>query len=112
MTINPLQISAVLAGLLGVGCVSAATPAYAGEWRFHPERCPDLVEDVRGEQRGVNDPFAPDIGIPVFGLIVDMGAYERQLQVIGGGCVGDLTNDDLVGFNDLLEIISRWGPCP
>ena len=72
----------------------------------------DLAEDVIGNQRGVNDPFAIDTGIPVFGLVVDMGAYERQDAAVGGGCFGDLTDDDLVGFNDLLEILARWGPCP
>ena len=50
MSISLIQISAVLLGLFGAGCVSAAAPAHAGEWRFHPERCPDLVED-RADRR-------------------------------------------------------------
>ena len=55
MTINTLKLSVVAAGLLGAGCVSATTPAYAGEWRFHPERCPDLVEDVRDRRESRRD---------------------------------------------------------
>ncbi len=55
MHINPVQLSAVLVGLFGAGCVSAAAPAYAGEWRFHPERCPDLVEDVRDRRESRRD---------------------------------------------------------
>lgn len=27
----------------------------AGEWRFHPERCPDLVEDVRDHRENRRD---------------------------------------------------------
>lgn len=41
------QLSAGLLGIIVAGCVSAPAPAYAGEWRFYPERCPDLVEDWR-----------------------------------------------------------------
>ena len=55
MSMNSIQIAAVMLGLAGVGCVSAGAPAYAGEWRFHPERCPDLVEDYadrRESRRG------------------------------------------------------------
>ena len=72
----------------------------------------DIAFDVLGNQRGANDPFAVDTGVPVFGLVVDMGAYERQDTVTSGGCPGDVNGDDLVGFDDLLEIIARWGPCP
>ena len=35
----------LIAGLLGATAVLSAAPAFAGEWRFDPRRCPDLVED-------------------------------------------------------------------
>jgi len=48
MRIDPVRSSALILGLFMAGCVSAPPPAYAGNsgWRFHPERCPDLVEDA------------------------------------------------------------------
>lgn len=27
-------------------------------------------------------------------------------------CPSDLTGDEVVGFDDLLEVLSNWGPCP
>ncbi len=36
------------------GCASAPA-AYAGEWRFVPSRCPDLVEDVRDRRESRRD---------------------------------------------------------
>ena len=43
---NKAKRAAVISfSILGAACVS--TSASAGEWRFHPERCPDLVEDYR-----------------------------------------------------------------
>lgn len=35
----------LLAGLLGAGLVLGVSPAFAGQWRLDPRRCPDLVED-------------------------------------------------------------------
>jgi len=55
MTISPFHLSAVALGLMGAACVSAPSPAYAGEWRFHPELCPDLVEDVRDRRASRRD---------------------------------------------------------
>ena len=46
---NKTSLAALILVLFGAGCVSAG-PAYAGGWRFHPERCPDLVED-RADRR-------------------------------------------------------------
>ena len=28
------------------------------------------------------------------------------------GCPQDLDGDDVVGFSDLLIVLSNWGPCP
>lgn len=55
MAINGVQISAGLLGLFAVGCVSAPQTAYAGEWRFHPELCPDLVEDALDRRESRRD---------------------------------------------------------
>ena len=29
-----------------------------------------------------------------------------------GGCAQDIDGDELVGFTDLLDVLSFWGPCP
>lgn len=50
-----VQMSAGLMGFVAVGCVSAPQSAAAGEWRFHPERCPDLVEDVLDRRESRRD---------------------------------------------------------
>jgi len=34
-----------------------------------------------------------------------MGAFERH-------SAGDLNGDDLINFEDLLELLTAWGPCP
>ena len=36
------------------GCASAPA-AHAGQWRFEPSRCPDLVEDVRDRRESRRD---------------------------------------------------------
>lgn len=41
-------------GVIAAGCV-AAPAAHAGEWRFHADRCPDLVEDVRDRRESRRD---------------------------------------------------------
>ncbi|MEO1135739.1 MAG: hypothetical protein AAFW68_03885 [Pseudomonadota bacterium] len=50
-----IQISTGLCALFAAGCVSAASPAYAGNWRFEPSRCPDLVEDRRDRRESRRD---------------------------------------------------------
>jgi len=71
-----------------------------------------VFTDLDGLPRGVNDPDVPDTGVPVFGLVVDMGAYERQVAAAPSTCPGDLTGDGLVSFEDLVELLGNWGPCP
>jgi hypothetical protein len=39
---------------------------------------------------------------------VDMDVVEIDLS----GPVGDVTGDGMVGFADLLQVLSNWGPCP
>ncbi len=58
MRLEPFRSAALMAGLFVVGCVSAPPAAYAGSdsgWRFHPERCPDLVEDARDRRESRRD---------------------------------------------------------
>lgn len=50
-----IQLSAGLCAFFAIGCVSAASPAYAGGWRFEPSRCPDLVEDRRDRRESRRD---------------------------------------------------------
>lgn len=72
----------------------------------------ELIEtDVVSNPRAVDDPAREDTGLGVFGIVIDMGAYERQVQVVTT-CLGDINGDDLVGFLDLVELIAAWGPCP
>ena len=44
--------AALTLALTGAAC---ATPAYAGEWRLDPARCPDLVEDRRDRRESRRD---------------------------------------------------------
>lgn len=39
------MIRKLIAGAVGAGLMFAAAPALAGEWKFNPRACPDLVED-------------------------------------------------------------------
>jgi hypothetical protein len=45
--------------------------------------------------------------------LVGFGGYpDRSTWELRIGIVGDLDCDDVVNVNDLLEVISAWGPCP
>jgi hypothetical protein len=93
------------------------------------------AEDLDGDPRFVNDPCTLDTGNPD-GVRppVDMGAYEFEppcpanttcsgdvgfddlLAVISawgpcGGCAEDVDRSGDVGFGDLLDVVSSWGPC-
>jgi hypothetical protein len=79
-----------------------------------------VFKDVGGGKRAVDDPAAPDRGVAVFGLTVDFGAYEFQVDDCPGGettCQGDLDGpnmvpDGVIDFFDLIIMLSNWGPCP
>ena len=71
-----------------------------------------VFTDLDGLPRGVNDPAVTDTGVPVFGLVVDMGAYERQVAAPPSSCPADLTGDGVVTFEDLVELLANWGACP
>ncbi|MCP3903956.1 MAG: hypothetical protein GY715_10015 [Planctomycetes bacterium] len=69
--------------------------------------------DFDGAVRAVDDPAVTDTGVTFLNLAVDMGAFERQVAGGGGGpCPSDLDGSGVVGFGDILRIISDWGPCP
>lgn len=55
MLVKSAHIAAGCLGLLAVGYISAPQSASAGEWRFYPERCPDLVEDWRDRRESRRD---------------------------------------------------------
>jgi hypothetical protein len=69
--------------------------------------------DLAGNLRGRDDPATTDRGIAVFAITVDMGPYEFQPEGTGGGsCPGDLDGDGSVAFQDLVQLLFDWGPCP
>jgi len=62
-----------------------------------------ITTDLDGNPRFVDDPDTVDTGLGV-PPIVDMGAYEYQVQLIG-----DTNGDGVVDVLDLLEVINHWG---
>lgn len=64
--------------------------------------------DLTGSPRGVNDPAVADTGIPVFGLTVDLGAFERQAVACAAA---DSNGDGVVNIDDLVAVITHWGAC-
>jgi len=66
---------------------------------------PAAVEtDLAGHPRFVDDPYTQDTGQGDAPL-ADLGPYESQT------CLGDIDGDGQVGFTDLVELLSTWGPC-
>ncbi|MHC4220304.1 MAG: right-handed parallel beta-helix repeat-containing protein [Planctomycetota bacterium] len=92
----------------------------------------DIVTDLDGQPRFVDDPGMPDSG---FGLppVVDMGAFEFQVATCAadlngdgvvavadflallanwsGSGVGDIDGSGIVGVQDFLLLLAAWGPC-
>lgn len=70
---------------------------------------PEVVQDMDGNPRFVDDPDASDTGhgdCP----IVDMGAHERQ-DGTTDCCPADVDGNGAVEFGDILLILGAWGPC-
>jgi len=63
-----------------------------------------IFADVDGNLRGVDDPESPDTGVSIFGVTVDMGAYEFQLCRIPG----DINCDGVVDFKDVAILCNNW----
>jgi hypothetical protein len=78
----------------------------------------ELSEDLDGNSRGVDVPTMIDSGVPIFGLVVDMGAYELQTESGGPSdcsCTGDVTppgGNGVVTIDDLVTVINAFGACP
>ena len=70
-------------------------------------------KDYDMNPRAVDDSDTVDTGVPVYGMTVDMGAFE--FQVVGGGgdpCPSDSDGDLIVGIEDFLNVLANWGACP
>ena len=123
----------------GSPCIDAANNEAVPADEFDLDEDGDTDEpvpyDLDGDPRFVDDPDTDDTGLgdPP---IVDMGAYEFQIDtcpadVTGDGVVDvldllavlaawgqtgelpeDITGDGLVDTLDLLEVLAAWGPCP
>jgi hypothetical protein len=68
--------------------------------------------DLAGEPRAVDDPDAPDVGLALFGMTADMGAFERQAPPCSGtpgNCPADIDGDDDVDVFDFAELASSFG---
>lgn len=69
----------------------------------------DTATDALGAPRGVDDPSAPNTGVPGFGIAwVDMGALERQVAS-APECPGDVDGDGDVDFVDLNSLLFYFG---
>ena len=95
--------------------------------------------DFAGSERFIDDPDAPDTGVPGAGHsnIVDIGAHEVQVAATcpwdvdgsmdgdvgiadlllllgqwGSAGAGDVNGDGTVDVIDMLALLSNWGPCP
>ncbi len=68
---------------------------------------PHLMYDLDGNARFIDDPDTEDTGNGT-PPIVDIGAYEFQVNV----CPADLTGDDQVNIDDIFAILGLWGKCP
>ena len=67
-----------------------------------------VVFDLDGLQRYVDDPATRDSGNGV-APIVDRGAFEFVPVIVP--CPADVTGDGLVDVQDLVAVITAWGPC-
>ena len=70
----------------------------------------EIFTDIDNNQRGINEPSVTDTGIPIFGLTVDMGAYELQASA-NEQCPHDINQDQQIDVTDLLDLLARWGEC-
>ncbi len=70
-----------------------------------------LGVDLDGSNRGVDGGLANG-GVAVFGITVDMGAYEFQRDpCIDDTCPADVDGDGVVDGTDLLFLLGAWGSC-
>ncbi len=69
----------------------------------------DLLVDLAGASRCVDDPATANAGVVAWTTCVDMGAYEFQPTGSGPTCPGDVNGDAAVDFTDLTELLENWG---
>lgn len=70
---------------------------------------PASVTDALGVPRAVDDPGAPNTGVPGFGSAwLDIGAVERQVAPVVP-CLGDENEDGVVDFFDLNNVLGGFG---
>jgi hypothetical protein len=64
--------------------------------------------------RGVSDGYAMSDGgqYVVFEAVLVNGVEGAFLIDLGPPCLPDIDGDGIVGFPDLLLLLSKWGPCP
>jgi hypothetical protein len=71
-----------------------------------------VAKDVGNLLRLFDYPSTPDAGVPVYGMVIDMGAHELQFAC-QSSCPGDIVGTtNQVDIDDLFFIISHWGVCP
>ena len=64
--------------------------------------------EERNEEEGADDSVG-DLSERVVALEVKVQSLEQALESCQ--CASDLDGDGAVGFNDLVQLISDWGPC-
>ena len=67
-----------------------------------------VFTDLYGNLRGVDDPATADTGVSVFGVVVDMGAYEFQTGPCISQLEGDINCDGIVNLLDLSLLALHW----
>ena len=66
-----------------------------------------LPFDVAKYLRGTDDPITPDTGVNIWGVTVDMGAYEFHTHCISPGNP-DIDCNGIVDFKDFAYLADNW----
>ncbi|MDX2200758.1 MAG: right-handed parallel beta-helix repeat-containing protein [Phycisphaerae bacterium] len=84
--------------------LAAGSPAIDRGDNFFLLDGPD--RDLNGGVRYHDDPAAPDLGAPLGGAIVDLGAYERHAFCDGGTSgLGDVNCDAVISVGDIAAFV-------
>ena len=83
---------------------------------FVPQGTVFLISDIEAEQSEVIFSIAPNPALPGGGKDDRITELEEKVQELEQAiescqCASDLDGDGAVGFTDLVELISVWGPC-
>ena len=83
---------------------------------FVPQGTVCLISDIEAEQSEVIFSIAPNPALPGGGKDDRITELEEKVQELEQAiescqCASDLDGDGSVGFTDLVELISVWGPC-